>query len=244
MRCIRDEIATHLLNPVHIRHIMRDQNLTPVFEGDETNNQLALIQFQSERLVVTSQNDVVNEFRAAYQVGDTHALVLGHTETEMLLGNRITPFKEENVIHDDDTVRQLAHGLTKTRKPLSQLIATSFVITTQTVQFGEDLCPGSPAIAQTNFLRLVKPERQLVHMPQLHDHQQCEHNQGNGEADGQIPHRPASQSGSPNQNEPNKYRNPKQRARRHAKKELFFGKHVAYTTNGLDEEIGPTEGLA
>jgi hypothetical protein len=26
--------------------------------------------------------------------------------------------------------------------------------------------------------------------------------------------------------------------------ELFFGKHVAYTTNGLDEEIGPTERLA
>jgi hypothetical protein len=81
-------------------------------------------------------------------------------------------------------------------------------------------------------------------MPQLHDHQQCEHKQRNGKADGQVPQRPASQSGTPNQYEPNKYRNPKQRARRHAKKELFLRKHVAYTTYGLDEEIGPTEGLA
>ena len=77
------------------------------------HNQLPITEAQGQWCFVTPQDNVIDELWCTYQIGHSHTLIALQIKTKMMFSNRVTPLQEHDVIHDDNTVRQQGHRLTK-----------------------------------------------------------------------------------------------------------------------------------
>ena len=169
VRRVGDEVAPHRLDAFRLGGVVRDEDLAPVLERDDLDDQLAAADRQRQRLFVAAEDQVVDEFRMPDQVRHAPALVGFQRQAQVLLGGRVAPFEEQHVVHDGHAFRQQMHGLAEARQPFRQLVLVAFVVAAQAVQAGEHVGPGAPPVWQLAALRVVQPFAQLVQVVQLDD---------------------------------------------------------------------------